>query len=121
MLVKKNLSYLELTMKRIAELQNLLKWIFNLEAPEPMTLSTFSSMRRQRMATKFMAITISTVLVGASIPVPSHAMGPAGSTFSLPLPATAGYISEVYSSKPMTAGFTPDVVLIQDLHVNRSA
>ncbi len=103
-------------MKRLTDF---IQWIFNRETLEPVMVSTFSNTQRRRMATKFMAVSLSAAIAGTSVPVTSHA-APMGASFSLPLSKSIGFVSDVYSAKTLTTGFTPDVILIQDLHANRS-
>jgi hypothetical protein len=44
----------------------------------------------------------------------------APSLFKISLPSSVGYVTETYSPNPSTSGPAPDVILIQNLHVNRS-
>src|SRR5688572_21072138 len=52
-----------------------------------------------------------------ALPARSYSSSP---VFKLHIPSSLGYISETYSPPAAKASNKPDIILIQDLHVNRS-
>src|SRR5687767_14543965 len=62
----------------------------------------------------FLSVTVA-VESGAALPYSS----PANTNHHIKLPGRLGFVSESYSPAPQTSS-RPDIILIQDLHVNRS-
>ena len=71
-----------------------------------------------RTLKSILAVALSVLMVMESAQALPYG-SPATSAFSISLPSSLGYISETYSAHS-TPGAAPDMVLIQDLHVNRS-
>lgn len=66
-----------------------------------------------------LAVTLSTLMTVESAQAIPYGAPTASPTFSLSIPSSLGYISETHATQSISGG-RPDVILIQNLHVNRS-